>query len=157
MRVLCGVSGRDGAQLVERLLAQLGGGATALQLVLVIDEGPRHGLEALRGPLGRGPQVGAGRRAQMDQAEEQSGALVLAEAEAAARRAGVREVTTRLLRGEPGHILAALAAEGADMVAVGAHEGGGVWPPGPKSVGHVARFVLDHAPCSVLLVRPAPR
>jgi len=25
---------------------------------------------------------------------------------------------------------------------------------GPKSVGHVARFVLDHAPCPVLLVRP---
>jgi Arsenical pump membrane protein len=26
-------------------------------------------------------------------------------------------------------------------------------PSGPKSVGHVARFVLDHAPCAVLLVR----
>ena len=25
---------------------------------------------------------------------------------------------------------------------------------GPKSVGHVARFVLDHAPYPVLLVRP---
>jgi nucleotide-binding universal stress UspA family protein len=24
---------------------------------------------------------------------------------------------------------------------------------GPKSVGHVARFVLDHAPCPVLLIR----
>jgi nucleotide-binding universal stress UspA family protein len=29
-------------------------------------------------------------------------------------------------------------------------------PPslGPHSVGHVARFVLDHAPCPVMLVRP---
>jgi nucleotide-binding universal stress UspA family protein len=29
-------------------------------------------------------------------------------------------------------------------------------PPhiGPRSVGHVARFVLDHAPCPVLLLRP---
>jgi nucleotide-binding universal stress UspA family protein len=25
---------------------------------------------------------------------------------------------------------------------------------GPRSVGHVARFVLDHAPCPVLLLRP---
>jgi nucleotide-binding universal stress UspA family protein len=25
---------------------------------------------------------------------------------------------------------------------------------GPKSVGHVARFVVDHAPCPVLLLRP---
>jgi len=28
---------------------------------------------------------------------------------------------------------------------------------GPRSVGHVARFVLDHAPCPVLLVRPMNR
>jgi hypothetical protein len=27
----------------------------------------------------------------------------------------------------------------------------------PKSVGHTARFVLDHAPCPVLLVRPLNR
>ena len=30
----------------------------------------------------------------------------------------------------------------------------GAPPLGPKSVGHVARFVLDHAPCPVLLLRP---
>jgi nucleotide-binding universal stress UspA family protein len=29
--------------------------------------------------------------------------------------------------------------------------------PGPKSVGHVARFVLDHAPCPVFLLRPPAR
>jgi nucleotide-binding universal stress UspA family protein len=28
---------------------------------------------------------------------------------------------------------------------------------GPKSVGHVARFVVDHAPCPVLLLRPTVR
>jgi len=28
---------------------------------------------------------------------------------------------------------------------------------GPKSVGHVARFVIDHAPCPVLLLRPMAR
>ena len=28
---------------------------------------------------------------------------------------------------------------------------------GPKSVGHTARFVLDHAPCTVLLARPLVR
>ena len=28
---------------------------------------------------------------------------------------------------------------------------------GPKSVGHVARFILDHAPCPVFLVRPLAR
>jgi hypothetical protein len=29
-------------------------------------------------------------------------------------------------------------------------------PTGPPSVGHTARFVVDHAPCPVLLVRPTP-
>jgi len=28
---------------------------------------------------------------------------------------------------------------------------------GPRSVGHVARFVIDHAPCPVLLLRPMTR
>ncbi|GAC1656538.1 MAG: hypothetical protein NVS4B12_29030 [Ktedonobacteraceae bacterium] len=28
---------------------------------------------------------------------------------------------------------------------------------GPKSVGHIARFVVDHAPCPVLLVRTVMR
>ncbi len=28
---------------------------------------------------------------------------------------------------------------------------------GPKSVGHVARYVVDHAPCPVLLLRPLTR
>lgn len=31
------------------------------------------------------------------------------------------------------------------------------WTIGPKSVGHVARFVLDHAPCPVFLARPVTR
>ena len=33
----------------------------------------------------------------------------------------------------------------------------GVGVIGPKSVGHVARFVLDHAPCPVLLARLASK
>jgi arsenical pump membrane protein len=28
---------------------------------------------------------------------------------------------------------------------------------GPKSIGHVARFVLDHAPCPLLLARPVTK
>ena len=27
--------------------------------------------------------------------------------------------------------------------------------PGPHSIGHAARFVVDHAPCSVVLAWPA--
>jgi nucleotide-binding universal stress UspA family protein len=28
--------------------------------------------------------------------------------------------------------------------------------PGPKSIGHPTRFVVDHAPCPLLLVWPGP-
>jgi nucleotide-binding universal stress UspA family protein len=42
----------------------------------------------------------------------------------------------------------------ADLVVICPRSPGLGGPPlGPRSVGHVARFVLDHAPCPVLLVR----
>ncbi|HEY6542505.1 MAG TPA: universal stress protein, partial [Ktedonobacteraceae bacterium] len=43
----------------------------------------------------------------------------------------------------------------ADLILICPHSIYGDKPTiGPKSVGHIARFVLDHAPCPVLLVRP---
>jgi nucleotide-binding universal stress UspA family protein len=29
-------------------------------------------------------------------------------------------------------------------------------PRGPASIGHVARFIIDHAPCDVLVLRSQP-
>ena len=55
-------------------------------------------------------------------------------------------------------IVNAAAEWRADVIVIGARaEYGGVPHVGPRSVGHVARFVLDHAPCPVLLVRPLAR
>ena len=154
MKVLCGLGARDRATLVERLLARLAERPLELTLVFVIDEGPRHGLAALRGPLGRGPRMGPERRHQMNQAEARSGEVVLAEAQALAARADAVGVAVQLGRGRPERVLVELAAtQGSDLIVVGAREGLGVLPPGPESVGHVARYVLDHAPCDVLLVR----
>jgi len=147
------VGARDRAALVERVLAHLGGQPLDLMLVFVIDEGPRHGIEALRGPLGRRPRLGPARRLQIERAEARSGEVVLAEAQAAAARAGVAEATTHMLRGRPERAIVDLAMQQVDLVAIGAREGVAALPPGPESVGHVARAVLDHAPCSVLLVR----
>ena len=43
----------------------------------------------------------------------------------------------------------------ADLIVICSRSSHSPGPPlGPKSVGHIARFVLDHAPCPVLLVRP---
>jgi nucleotide-binding universal stress UspA family protein len=44
------------------------------------------------------------------------------------------------------------AARAADVLVV-AREGR---RPGPRSLEHPLRFVVDHAPCAVLLVWPAP-
>jgi nucleotide-binding universal stress UspA family protein len=153
MKVLCALGARDRAALIERLLAHLGNQPLELMLVFVIDEGPRHGLEALRGPFGRGPHLDPARRLQMEQAEARSGEVVLAEAQAAVVGTDAVTVTTHLMRGRPERVIVEIATQDVDLVVIGAREGVAVLPPGPESVGHVARYVLDHAPCNVLLVR----
>jgi|GEM_PF-1520085 len=46
-------------------------------------------------------------------------------------------------------IMRAIQKEGAELVILFAKKNA----TGPKSIGKTARFVLDHAPCSVLLIR----
>lgn len=54
------------------------------------------------------------------------------------------------LHGNPERELVRLAlVEQADLVAVGQHRG----ELGPHALGRCARFVIDHAPCPVLLIR----
>ena len=63
--------------------------------------------------------------------------------QAAARRAVAQ-------RGNPEREIVRLAmSEDADMLAIGQHR----IALGPHALGHCARFVVDHAPCPVLLVR----
>jgi len=62
-------------------------------------------------------------------------------------------------QGRPEREIVNVAAEWrADVIVIGARAEYGEPPHlGPRSVGRVARFVLDHAPCPVLLVRPLAR
>ena len=67
--------------------------------------------------------------------------------EAAARLGRDAELVAR--RGRPEEeVIAAL--DGADVLILA--RDGDRSRPGPKSIGHATRFVLDHAPCDVLLV-----
>ena len=79
---------------------------------------------------------------------------MLAEALEAAG-AGGRRASSRLERGRPEQVIASLAGEiGADLVVVLAREAPRSHPlQGPPSVGHTARFILDHALADVLLLR----
>lgn len=86
------------------------------------------------------------------EAEEQSAAAALAEAERNAESLA-KKVTTQEMVGEPGYEVCQLAGRiGVDLVVVRA--GGRDQPPmGPRSLGPAARFIADHCSCPVLLLR----
>ena len=153
MRLLCAVGQRDGALVVREALALLPG-AIELIVLHVIDERPRHAVEGTRGPLRRSSPE---RQRELGQVEEAAGNTALAEAEAAAHNAGAQElsVTALLERGKPEQVIVAQARDlRADLVAIRPREYPERFPRiGPPSVGHTARFVVDHAPCPVLLLR----
>jgi nucleotide-binding universal stress UspA family protein len=71
--------------------------------------------------------------------------------DARSRLGRAAEVTIRHGRIEREVVAAAREADLLVLARRGEHE-----HPGPKSIGHGARFVLDHAPCAVLLVWPGP-
>jgi nucleotide-binding universal stress UspA family protein len=155
MRLLCAIGQRDGAQVVHDALA-LVGDVDYLALVHVIDDQPRHGVEAQRGLLRR---ISPERQWEIAQAEESAGREGLSEAESALRSFGkqISTIESRLERGKPEQNVVALARElHVDLVALRAREYPDGFPHiGPPSVGHTARFVIDHAPCPVLLLRLA--
>jgi nucleotide-binding universal stress UspA family protein len=102
---------------------------------------------ALAGVLGRGRQEGHPAAA-VRQVAERSADEVLA---AAGERAGNRPVRFLRLRGRPEREVVAAAA-GADLLVLA--RDGDDRQLGPRSLGPQARFVVDHAPCPVLLVWP---
>jgi nucleotide-binding universal stress UspA family protein len=161
MNVLCAVGIQGGSEVVRRVL-QTVGLEHDLRLLHVIDTGPRHTLdEFLRGPgplrRPRPPPPPRGRAEPLDpvdRAEQEAGAAALEEARREAERAGA-PFSAQVERGRPEQIIVRIALElRSDLIAIQASEGAEGRPRlGPRSVGHTARFVLDHAPCDVLLLR----
>lgn len=104
-----------------------------------------HGAYA--GLLGRGPRRDRDPGPRLAELGAASAAELL---EAAARALG-RPCTTMERRGRVEREVVA-AAEGADLLVL-ARDGDDT-RLGPKSLGPASRFVVDHAPCPVLLVWP---
>lgn len=78
--------------------------------------------------------------------------LALESVVARARAAGA-EAAEMLWEGEPGEtIVEAAAAEGADLIVVGTHGRG---PVGRLFLGSVSDYVVRHARCPVMVVRPS--
>jgi nucleotide-binding universal stress UspA family protein len=125
-----------------RSLAPPEAGVTLLTVVDTTTAETAHG--AFGGLLGRG---GADPAQRLLLRAERAADELLAQAQA---RLG-RDADRRQFTGRARHEIAA-AVRGATMLIVG-RDGHG---PGPKSLGKDVRFVVDHAPCPVLLIWPGP-
>ena len=152
MRILCAIGIRRGVELLKRV-SRVVKPDDELLLVHVVDVGPRHDLNHLEGTL-RPHHL---QRAELNEAEQDAGTDTLQEAREEAERLAVPVVAT-LERGRPEHVIVELARESAvDMIAILAREEPHGHPlQGPPSVGHTARFVVDHALCDVLVLRERP-
>jgi|SRR5579864_7741002 len=153
MRVLCAIGLRGGVELVRQVRIVVGD-ETDVLLLHVIDSGPHGDLERLASPLRRGPLGGPARERSIGAAEQAAAQDALAEALREAARTGVRAVP-RLEYGRPERVIVAVADdEQVDLIALRAREVTSTHPQhGPASIGHTARFVLDHAHCNILLLR----
>lgn len=134
---------------LEALKALLPAGAKLSLLHVTptdVDELPEA---AVGGLLGRGPK--AHHRAHPY--EEAASAAASEIVRAAARELGRGDVDVLMRHGRPEREVVTAAAEaGADLLVV-ARDGERA-RLGPHSLGHATRFVVDHAPCAVLLVWP---
>ncbi len=151
MRVLVLVDGLHTEALIDGLASIVRIDQAELLLVYVHGPGPRAGLDLVRHRPG-GHRLPPHRERELVEAELLGSASALAEAELRAR-ALVASVKSMQLAGDPGRAVCDLAAlERVDVIVIRA--GGRDQPPGgPKSLGPTARFVTDHSPCSVLLLR----
>jgi nucleotide-binding universal stress UspA family protein len=154
MKVLCCLDGTNLETMKNALSSMLRPDNLAIGLIYVTDTGPQGDIERQRERFLRPPGLPPARREQMRQAEASSAQEILAEGARAFPGAESIQCAGRPER----EIVNAAAAWNADLVLICPRTIYDDKPTiGPKSVGHVARFVLDHAPCPVLLVRPLAR
>lgn len=155
MRILCCLDSTNGEKIARAAGLLAASEPPVYGLLYVIDSEPRKEIERTRERFLRRPSGPlAPRHEQMRQAEQLSARDILDE--------GLRYLPgaeTLQREGRPEREIVNCAAEWlADVILILPRADYGERPvPGPKSVGHVARFVLDHAPCPVFLVRPLAR
>jgi nucleotide-binding universal stress UspA family protein len=151
MRALVLIDGLHTAEMLDSLARLMNLREAELLLVYVQGPGQRAGLDLMRRRPG-GHQLPPHRERELADAEREGAASALAEAEARARQVAP-SVESVQLRGEPGRAVLDLAVQRrVDLIAVRAGGRDHV-SAGPRSLGPIARFVADHSPCAVLLLR----
>jgi len=154
MRVLCCLDGTNVEQVSKAITMLSQTQPPTLGILYVTDTGPRHDIDHIRERFFRPPGPPGPREHEMRQAEHAAADDILNE--------GLRYLPNAeplQCEGRPEREIVNVAAEWqADLVILcPLAQYGGKPTIGPKSVGHVARFVIDHAPCPVLLLRSLAR
>lgn len=154
MRILYCLDGANIEQLSQALSAWGHLEEHILGLLYVTDSGPHAEIERKRRGLLRPRHLEGPLAERMRAAEGAASQDILSE--------GLRFFPgAQMLHrdGRPEREIVLSAAEWpADLLVLCSRSPANTGPiSGPRSVGHVARFVLDHAPCPVLLVRPSAR
>lgn len=153
MKVLIGVGGAEVESLLARVETRVAPGAEWIVVHVTSDEtfAPMEG--ARFGLLGRGRQVEQALR-RVEATAHQSAEAILA---AADRWLAERGIPHRAIerQGNPEREIIRLAAtEQVDLIVIDAGiVGDAPHGPGKHPLGRVARFVVDHALCDLLLVR----
>ncbi len=151
-RVLLCVAGGASERLLD-VATTLAAPTAIWAVVHVVDARGRADLGALRHGIAGAPRLPEHLRAEIDEAGRAHAEQVVEGARLAFLRRGLELASSTVRQGEPGReICAAAAAWRANLVVLGASRRPRP-EPGPRSVGRTARFVVDHAPCPVLLVR----
>jgi nucleotide-binding universal stress UspA family protein len=158
-RFLVALAGTEDPALPEQVAKVVGAGGPDVEITLlhVAEAGPRE-LAAHDPVVRRGPWPLPKRDAiehRLAGADDEGTAALLAlwHERFAAAMPGI-EIAHLVAQGRPEQeIVAAAERLSADAIVLCARPRTGPTEPGPRSVGHVARFVVDHSPVPVLLIR----
>jgi nucleotide-binding universal stress UspA family protein len=151
MRILGCLDGTNTQQVSHAVQMFSTAEPLTIALLTVIDAGPRRDMDRTRERFWRPPLRHEPITEEMQAAERAVSEDILKTAVG-----DLPQAETLLRQGLPELEIVNAAAEWrADVILICPRAEYGEPPHiGPRSVGHVARFVLDHAPCPVLLLRP---
>jgi nucleotide-binding universal stress UspA family protein len=158
-RYLVALAGTEDSALPQRIDRVLGTGDSAVEITLfhVVETGPRE-LAAYHPAVRRGhwplPNKDVIEHRLEDADDEEAAALLAVWQERFEAALPGARIAGLVAQGRPEQeIIASAGRLNVDAVILSARPRTGPTEPGPRSVGHVARFVLDHSPVPVLLVR----
>jgi nucleotide-binding universal stress UspA family protein len=161
-RLLVAIAGTEDLGMPEQVARVGGSGGPDLEITLLhVSEIAPRGLVTFDPGIRRGPWP-LPRRDAIEQRltsadDEGTAALLTVWHERFAVALPNAQIKHLVARGRPEQeIIAAAGRLNADAVILCARPRTGSTEPGPRSLGHVARFVVDHSPVPVLVIRRPP-